>query len=149
MLRILGGFVLLMALAAGPVVGQQDVLRWRVNSLLYPKLFGEAGERFAETVRLISGGSFVIVEDDQILRSIADLGRDAAVFAEPAASAAHAGLRELAKQGELTTGDEVVLLVTGTGLKDVDAAVRAAGAPPPTIDPSLPALSAMLTENTP
>lgn len=64
MLRILGGFVLLMALAAGPVVGQQDgqqdVLRWRVNSLLYPKLFGEAGERFAETVRLISGGSFVI-----------------------------------------------------------------------------------------
>jgi len=96
-----------------------------------------------------TGGSFVIVEDDQILRSIADLGRDAAVFAEPAASAAHAGLRELAKQGELTTGDEVVLLVTGTGLKDVDAAVRAAGAPPPTIDPSLPALSAMLTENTP
>jgi len=67
MLRILGGFVLLMALAAGPVVGQQDVLRWRVNSLLYPKLFGEAGERFAETVRLISGGSFVIEINDRLV----------------------------------------------------------------------------------
>ncbi|NOY90148.1 MAG: threonine synthase [Deltaproteobacteria bacterium] len=93
-----------------------------------------------------TGGAFVVVEDEAILRSIAELGRDAAVFAEPAAAAAHAGLVKLAAEGTLTQGDEVALLITGTGLKDVGAAARAAGASPPTIEKSLDALSSALTE---
>jgi len=93
-----------------------------------------------------TGGAFVVVEDEAILQSIADLGRDAAVFAEPAASAAHAGLVKLAAEGTLTRDDEVALLITGTGLKDVDAAARAAGASPPTIEKSLDALSSALME---
>ena len=87
-----------------------------------------------------------MVEDEAILKSIAELGHDAAVFAEPAAAAAHAGLKKLAVEGALAHGDEVALMITGTGLKDVDAAVCAAGAAPPTIEKSLDALSSALTE---
>ncbi|TYB83697.1 TRAP transporter substrate-binding protein [Oceaniovalibus sp. ACAM 378] len=54
-------------LFAAPVAGQQDILRWRMNSLLYPKLFGEAGERFAETVRRLSRGSFIIEVYDRLV----------------------------------------------------------------------------------
>ena len=54
-----GGLALVIWLATGPVASQEDVLHWRMNSLLYPKLFGEAGERFAETVRQTSGGGRV------------------------------------------------------------------------------------------
>jgi TRAP-type mannitol/chloroaromatic compound transport system substrate-binding protein len=50
-----------------PAAGQEEVLRWRMNSLLYPKLFGEAGERFAETVRRLSEGSFVIEVHDRLV----------------------------------------------------------------------------------
>lgn len=63
----LGGFALGLALAAGPASSQEDVLHWRMNSLLYPKLFGEAGERFAETVQRLSGGSFVIEVHDRLV----------------------------------------------------------------------------------
>ena len=54
-------------LATGPATGQEEVLRWRMNSLLYPKLFGEAGEQFAETVRRLSGGDFVIEVHDRLV----------------------------------------------------------------------------------
>ena len=61
------GCLLAFWAAAGPAAGQEETLRWRMNSLLYPKLFGEAGERFAETVRRLSGGSFVIEVHDRIV----------------------------------------------------------------------------------
>lgn len=67
MLGTLGGLALAIGLATGPVAGENDVVRWRMNSLLYPKLFGEAGERFAETVRRLSGGSFIIEVHDRLV----------------------------------------------------------------------------------
>jgi TRAP-type mannitol/chloroaromatic compound transport system substrate-binding protein len=38
-----------------------------MNSLLYPKLFGEAGERFADMVRRLSGGSLTIEVHDRLV----------------------------------------------------------------------------------
>jgi TRAP-type mannitol/chloroaromatic compound transport system substrate-binding protein len=61
------GIVLALTLAASPVAGEEDMVRWRMNSLLYPKLFGEAGERFAETVGRLSGGTFVIDVHDRLV----------------------------------------------------------------------------------
>jgi len=87
-----------------------------------------------------SGGAFVSVPDDAIIASIADLGRGAAVFAEPAAAAAHAGLVAAVSAGLVARDEEVVLLVTGTGLKDIDAAMQAATDSPVVIDPTLEAL---------
>lgn len=64
---VLGGLAVAFWLGAGSAVGQEEVLRWRMNSLLYPRLFGEAGERFAETVRRLSDGSFVIEVHDRLV----------------------------------------------------------------------------------
>jgi threonine synthase len=55
------------------------------------------------------------------------LGRQAAVFAEPAGAAAHAGLVRALADGLVSPEDEIVVLNTGNGLKDVGAAMRAAG----------------------
>ncbi|MGQ3119686.1 MAG: TRAP transporter substrate-binding protein [Aliihoeflea sp.] len=64
----LGGVALTYCIfAAAPAATQDDVVHWRMNSLLYPKLFGEAGERFAEIVRRLSGGSFVIEVHDRLV----------------------------------------------------------------------------------
>lgn len=91
-----------------------------------------------------SGGAMLSVSDDAILSAIASLGRDAAVFAEPAAAAAYAGLEQAASQGRLDESEHVLVLITGTGLKDVGAATRAAGAKPPIIEPELGALQRAL-----
>lgn len=54
-------------LLSSPAIAKDNVLHWRLNSLLYPNLFGEAGERFAETVEHLSGGSFVIEVHDRLV----------------------------------------------------------------------------------
>jgi len=61
------GIALSACLAAGPADAGDDVLHWRVNSLLYPKIFGEAGTHFAETVHRLSEGSFVIEVHDRLV----------------------------------------------------------------------------------
>jgi threonine synthase len=62
------------------------------------------------------------------------------VFAEPAGAAALAGLEAALAAGVVERDERVVLLVTGTGLKDVAAAARAV--PPP--DPIAPSLAAVV-----
>lgn len=74
-----------------------------------------------------TGGAYVAVPDAAIIESIGDLGREAAVFAEPAGAAAYAGARRLAAEGRLDPAWRVVVLNTGSGLKDVRAAMQAAG----------------------
>lgn len=58
---------LAMVLHADIAAADEDVLRWRMNSLLYPKLFGETGEHFAEEVRRRSDGSFIIEVHDRMV----------------------------------------------------------------------------------
>lgn len=65
--RVLGSLCVALWLAAGPAASQETVLHWRMNSLLYPKLFGEAGERFAETVRRLSRGTLNIEVHDRLV----------------------------------------------------------------------------------
>ncbi len=61
------GGALAIGLLAGTAVAEDDILRWRVNSLLHPTLFGEAGLRFAETVGRLSDGRFVIEVHDRLV----------------------------------------------------------------------------------
>lgn len=84
-----------------------------------------------------SGGTGVVVTDEAIVESIALLARTTGVFAEPAAAAALAGLLVALDEGVVTPRERVVLLITGTGLKDVPAALRAVERPrviPPTLE---------------
>jgi threonine synthase len=94
-----------------------------------------------------TGGAFVRVADDAILAAIPVLARGSGVFAEPAAAAGYAGLVEAVTRGLVTADERVVLLATGTGLKDVPAAMRAidrAGIEPLCVPADVDAATAVL-----
>jgi threonine synthase len=76
-----------------------------------------------------SGGAAVTVPDEAILAAIPQLAREAGVFAEPAASCAWAGLKQAASDGIVASGETVVCMCTGNGLKDVASARKVAGEP--------------------
>ncbi len=76
-----------------------------------------------------TGGAFLAVEDSAILQAILPLARRVGVFPEPAGAAAYAGLLQALESGTVRRDETVVLLVTGTGLKDVNAAMEVAGEP--------------------
>lgn len=67
------------------------------------------------------GGKCVTVSDDAILNAQRELSSAAGLFAEPAAAASYAGLLEM--KDELEKDASIVLLVTGSGLKDIDVAM--------------------------
>ncbi len=76
-----------------------------------------------------SGGAFVEVSDEAILSAMKLLARTTGVFAEPAASAATAGLLAAVDQHLIAPHERVVVLSTGNGLKDIASARKAAGEP--------------------
>lgn len=76
-----------------------------------------------------SGGAFVAVPDEAIVEAQRETGRRAGLFGEPAAAAAVAGLRQAVREGIVGRRQSALAVLTGSGLKDVRAALRAAGAP--------------------
>jgi threonine synthase len=90
-----------------------------------------------------SGGCGVLVSEEAILDAIPRLAAATAVFAEPAAAIALAGLEIALAEGLVSRGERVVLLVTGTGLKDVPAAARRVRVPNP-VAPTLEAVETFL-----
>ena len=90
-----------------------------------------------------TGGAYLAVSDQQILAAMRELARRTAVFAEPAGATAYAGLKAALEQGLVGEEDRVLVLVTGSGLKDIPAAMQAAGQAR-VIEPRLPALEAAL-----
>ena len=89
-----------------------------------------------------TNGSYLIVKDEDILKAIQALGR-VGIFAEPAGAAAYAGLRQAVQEGIITRDDPVLVLNTGSGLKDVRAAMQAVPEAP-VIEPTLQALKQMV-----
>jgi len=75
-----------------------------------------------------SEGAYVTVSDAEILAAIPAMARGSGVFGEPAGAAAYAGLVKAAVAGLVGEDDRVVVLNTGSGLKDVAAARTAASA---------------------
>jgi threonine synthase len=76
-----------------------------------------------------SGGSFLRVDDEAIIAAIPALAQGCGVFAEPAAAAAYAGLVEAMERGLVSAGEKVVVLATGSGLKDIATAMKSTGQP--------------------
>jgi threonine synthase len=70
-----------------------------------------------------TGGLFVEASDEEMLTAMGVLARDAAVFVEPAAAAVYVGLVKARDHGAIHQDDEVVLQLTGSGLKDVKSAL--------------------------
>jgi len=67
-------------------------------------------------------GAFLTVSDEHIVSSIPRLAQLTGVFAEPAASAVYAGAQRAVQLNLIQPDEQVVLLVTGNGLKDVKRA---------------------------
>ena len=94
-----------------------------------------------------TGGVYLRVSDDEILAAIPTLARGSGVFAEPAGATPYAGLVVAAERGLVGPNDRVVLLATGSGLKDVASAMKAVaavGTEPMRVDPNLEALKEAL-----
>jgi threonine synthase len=89
-----------------------------------------------------TGGTYVNVSDEEILKAIAELGK-VGVFAEPAGATAYAGLVKAAATGVVGGEDPILVLNTGSGLKDVRAAMQAVQ-PAPIIEPTLEAVKKLL-----
>ena len=76
-----------------------------------------------------SGGGGISVSDNEILSAIGRLARETGVFAEPGAAASFAGLVKMQEASLIDKQESVVLVSTGSGLKDIDSARRGAREP--------------------
>jgi threonine synthase len=95
---------------------------------------------FAKRAILGSGGTAVAVSDADLVAGIRLLAECAGVFTETAGGVTVAGALQLAAQGAFTPDDEVVLCITGNGLKTVEAITDPAYGPvpdAPVIEPRL------------
>ena len=80
----------------------------------------------AEAARDESGGIIDMVSDDEILSAQKLMATKGGIFGEPASAASLAGLVKRRRQGMDLSRSRVVCVVTGTGLKDTETAVKGA-----------------------
>ena len=71
-----------------------------------------------------SGGVIDMVSDDEILSAQKLMATETGVFGEPASAASLAGLIKLANQGMDFSTKRLACVVTGTGLKDTETALK-------------------------
>ncbi|MCA9973454.1 MAG: threonine synthase [Anaerolineales bacterium] len=96
-----------------------------------------------------TGGAYISVTDDEILAAIPALARATGVFAEPAGAAAHAGLVKAVELGLVSADDRIVVLTTGSGLKDVAGAMKSldlVGTKPNRVAPDLDDLKRVMRQ---
>ena len=98
---------------------------------------------YALEVMRRTGGSCAAVTDAEVVEAIGLLARTEGIFAETAGGVTIATLAKLAASGAIRPDERVVALVTGHGLKTVEALSGSAGAvPTATIAPTLAAFDA-------
>lgn len=94
---------------------------------------------------LESEGFSITVSDEEILTGQKILAERTGIFAEPAAAAAAAGLLKLKGDARIDPGAQIVLLITGHGLKDPGAALGRLQIPP-AIEPELDNVKPLLSQ---
>ena len=87
-------------------------------------------------------GTYIKVSDEEILQAIPVLGK-VGIFVEPAAAAAFAGLVKALETSQQDPAAPVLVLCTGSGLKDINAAIRSVPAAP-VIEPTIQALKKVI-----
>ena len=80
----------------------------------------------ATAARDESGGIIGMVSDEEILSAQNLVATRAGVFGEPASAASLAGLIKLSREGMDFSWKKVVCVITGTGLKDTETALKEA-----------------------
>ncbi|HET9187543.1 MAG TPA: threonine synthase [Acidothermaceae bacterium] len=102
----------------GHVVNQPSTIATAI------RIGNPASWRTAIEARDQSGGSISAVTDDEILAAYDRLAREEGVFCEPASAACVAGMLKAAAAGASFAGQTVVCVITGSGLKDPETALR-------------------------
>ena len=92
-----------------------------------------------------SGGEAVTIPDKEILAAIPEIARATGVFAEPAAAAPWAAVKQLVRDQKVAADELLVCVVSGSGLKDI-ANARSAVGEPLAVDPSIDAVRDALRE---
>jgi threonine synthase len=102
---------------------------------------------YALEVMRRTGGSCAAVTDDEVIEAIGLLARTEGIFAETAGGVTIATLCKLAASGAIRRDERVVALVTGHGLKTVEALTNHPGTGvTATIAPTLAAFDAALSD---
>lgn len=79
--------------------------------------YPQDGTRTLRAIRT-SGGAGVSVDDPEIMNSLYQLARQEAIFCEPSSAASLTAVNALLDKGVIYTGDSIVCIITGHGLKD-------------------------------
>jgi threonine synthase len=110
------------AAGAAPLVAGEPVLDPETVASAI-RIGNPASWQLAVAARDESAGYFKAVEDDEILRAQRQLASEDGVFVEPASAAGVAGLLQEHAAGASYAGRQIVVTVTGHGLKDIDTAL--------------------------
>ena len=78
-----------------------------------------------------SGGSVIAVSEDEIVEAIHLLARTEGILTEPAGGVTVATLAKMARDGQVTSSERVVIYITGHGLKSLEAISTDAPVPIP------------------
>jgi threonine synthase len=89
-------------------------------------------------------GEYITVSDDAIIEASVVLSRNTGIFAEPAAATAFAGLLSYSKQNKLDKDSKNVVLLTGSGLKDLKSVQKLLNIPE-AIKPSIENLKKLIS----
>ncbi len=92
-----------------------------------------------------TSGSYIVVSDQDILNAIPKLGK-AGIFAEPAGATSYAGLERAIRDGLISPNDPVVVINTGSGLKDIKSAMTSVKEAP-IIEPTMKSLKGYLNRS--
>ena len=131
--------------AAAFVSGAADVKPVRPNTIAKSLAIGTPadGHYALEEVRS-SGGAITAVDESRVAEGIRLLARTEGVFTETAGGVTVSALEQLVAQGKISPDDETVVLITGVGLKTLDALGEPA--PTATVSPTIGAVDSALDE---
>ncbi len=91
-------------------------------------------------------GEWLSVTDEEIIKAASSLARNTGIFAEPAAAAAMAGMLKYSKGVDTNKMNPMLVLSTGSGLKDTKTPMQSISLPQP-INPNIDALSDYFAKN--
>ncbi len=119
------------ALGCSPIVdmvhdGRDDVRPVVPNTIARSIAIGNPADgRFARAAMVGTGGWAAAVSDADLLEGIRILAADTGIFTETAGGVTVAGAIALSRTGHFKADDEVVLCITGNGLKTLEPIVDA------------------------
>ena len=68
-----------------------------------------------------SNGFAIAVTDDEILSAQKEFIKQTGILCEPSSASVYAAYKKLLSEAKLNSSDKIMLLITGNGLKDVEA----------------------------